>query len=315
MVNVGDRILTRGSIGLTSASVFAGSDITSRMRGNGTKSAIPNVGDQIYTRGIYGHKSGSTSSIFTTWLYQDTVTGYDTRFNLIDTTSGYEIPGYGICTDGVYFYLCQSTAVLKILMRDMSIADQYNCSAPTAICVNGDYLYISNGTAVFKVDKDTMSLVTSANIADSWYSICSEGDYLYLSKNGGYPWTNGHISKYLCSDLSLVASTSGGIVFYPRAVGTDGTYIYTVGGKLNNADYVNDNLFKFLVSDMSYVGQTAFDIGAAYNMAVKSGKLYVGGYFRHQFYIIKASDLSLLEQYNQGDGGLTYQSVGICILP
>jgi hypothetical protein len=61
MVNVGDKILTRGLFGLTSAAVSAGSDIMSRMGSNGTKSGSAGVGDNILTRGIFGHKSSGAT--------------------------------------------------------------------------------------------------------------------------------------------------------------------------------------------------------------------------------------------------------------
>jgi len=115
-----------------------------------------------------------------------------------------------------------------------------NFNTPQAICNDGTYLYICDRVnhRIVKRKVSDLSYVTeigSNGSGDDQFSnpwgICTDGTHVYITDMG-----NNRIKKHLCADLSYVSkatvsSSSGAPIGphnfnQPRAICTDGTYLY-----------------------------------------------------------------------------------------
>jgi len=175
------------------------------------------------------------------------------------------------------------------------------------ICSDGTYVYIADWSSS-RIVKYAMSdlsyvaqtLVWTPGEGIDWihpHGICTDGTYLYVASNDNGT-ARRSLSKYLCSDLSLVSRVIGhGLgdnqFIWPADITTDNTYLYMLDG---GYDTLGGQLKVHRCSDLSYV--TRLNLGGAYEINALYGIVYYNGSL--YFLIVHSADNAVthVRKYN-----------------
>lgn len=140
-------------------------------------------------------------------------------------------------------------------VAEFTLISSYAATTPRGICEDGNFLYYSDGTAsqqLVKVNISTGAEVTrSPDIGADRGNCVTDGTHVYVHDS-----TNSVILKYLCSDLSYVATSSTWFVLNK----TNGLVYFS--GHLYLANLDEFNIRKIRCSDMATVWTTSFTQGS-----------------------------------------------------
>lgn len=176
----------------------------------------------------------------------------------------------GICTDGTYLYVTDSTnnRIVKLLLYDLSWVSNIGTlgsgndefDSPFCMCTDNIYLYIVD-TLNCRVVKRLCSDLSYDSEYGVWgsgddelsypYGICiDDSGYLYISDSD-----NCRVVKRNSSDLSYVdqvgSSGYGNLKFnFPMGITTDGTYVYI-------SDNFDNKITKLLCSNLSFINKVS----------------------------------------------------------
>jgi len=173
------------------------------------------------------------------------------------------------------------------------------------ICSDGTYVYVadwSNSRIVKYAMSDlsyvAQTLVWTEGEGIDWIhpdGICTDGTHLYVTSNDNNDSQS--LSKYLCSDLSLVSRVIGhGLgdnqFIWPMAIVTDNTYLYMLDGGFD----LGCQLKVHRCSDLSYV--TRLNLGGANEVVGVYGLVYYNGSLYFLIVHSADSDVTHVRKYN-----------------
>lgn len=154
--------------------------------------------------------------------------------------------------------------------------------------INYQYIYVAGATAQ-TIKKYNLSDLSFTNIESPSYGsgvvrdLYIQGDYIYAAGSNIRK-----IKQYNLSDLSATGLESPDFGRDIFTMCSDGTYIYVAGSATADQPAVR----KYLISDLSFAGESASTNLTAYALAYHDDYIYFGGYGVSKVRRFLASDLS-----------------------
>lgn len=165
--------------------------------------------------------------------------------------------------DDTHIYAGGATTqtVRKYLKSDLSYIGQTDSAGDdiNGLHLDADYVYYGYSNYFKRANKsDLGGVITSdTSITGEIYGITSDDSYVYAS--GSTP-SSSFLRKMNKSDLTEI-TTSSGLSTGGVRLANDGTYLYSAG--------INNRVNRFLMSDMTYVDQSAAATGIIFDVAVR----------------------------------------------